>query len=190
MADLNQDPEPQRSDWTHASRALQRHSRDTNLPLDPNQPLAVPESLRPHSEAVTPAPVKKPDGVVASYKANKIERKAALAQLDVWYEAQLEVTKTRLAEVVRVRKAEATVLAEQFLRSLNDQHLQFLTDLGLRSERARSDALLKLGDQTTETMRQLQGRDWPPEMVEEMLGVVIARHRAFMKKLSHDLGEQ
>jgi hypothetical protein len=173
-----------KTDWSGVNQAIQKRASDTTLPLHPDRPLEVPASIQP-----PPEPVAKPDGVVTQYKANKITRRAALEHLEVWYKAQLEVARHRLTEVARVRKAEATQLAEQFLHSINSQHLQFLAELGLRNEDARNRAFLALGDQTSNALREIQERDWPPQMIESTIQAVMDRYSRFFAKLSHELGE-
>ncbi len=139
---------PDRSKWSKIDRALEK-SRRENLPLHPDRPLDVPGQLHgPDAENVA-----KPDGVIASFKANKIERRAALEHLEVWYKTSLDVAKHRLGEVARVRKAEATVIAEQFLQNLDQLHLQYLMDLGLRNEAARQKALLDRSSKRSKTGR-------------------------------------
>ncbi len=170
--------------WERTNRALQKQESQRDLPLNPDRPMEVPGALQGPANAVA-----KPDGIVANFKANKITRRAALEHLEVWYNAQLDVAKHRLAEVARVRKAEASLIAEQFLQSLDSQHLEFLIDLGLRNEATRHKAFKALGDQTAQTLKELEGRDWPEKLLEETIQGVIDRHRKFFAKIIQDLGE-
>jgi hypothetical protein len=183
---------PERStDWSAVDQVVQRRISEGVLPLHPDRPLEVPAAIEPPAES--PA---RPDGdavqvegVVAQYRANKVARKAALAHLEVWYRAQLEVARHRLNEVARVRKAEATLLAEEFLHSINSRHLHFLTELGLRNEDTRNRAFLALGDQTSRALREIQERDWPASILQTTIGAVLERHQRFFEKIVRELGE-
>jgi hypothetical protein len=88
-----------------------------------------------------------------------------------------------------VRKAETTLLADQFLSSINAQHLAFLADLGLTNEGARAKALVKLADQTTETLKEIEERDWPEAIRDQTINGVLERNERFFKKLVNELGE-
>ena len=67
------------------------------------------EVLQKHQAIEVPhQSIQKPDGAIAQFKASKIGKKAALRQIEVWYEGQLEATKHAVHEAVRVRKAEAS----------------------------------------------------------------------------------
>jgi hypothetical protein len=119
---------------------------------------------------------------------NRLARNAALEHLDAWYQAQLGIVHHRLAEVARVRQAEATLLAEQFLEGINAQHIEFLTELGLRTNAARDRAVIALHDQTTATLREIQTRDWPPVLLEQAIAGIIERNQRFFHKLNNELG--
>jgi hypothetical protein len=137
-----------------------------------------------------PAPTANPKGVLAEFKAKRLTRKAALDQLTVYYDAQLDVVKTRLAETIRVRKAEATLKAEEFLQVLNNEHIEFLTELGLRNEDMRNRAFIKLNEQTTKSLREVENASWPTEMIDMTLEAMIARYKKFMGKLASDLEDK
>jgi hypothetical protein len=186
MSDASQENEPRVS---RASRALQRQARG-GIPLNPDKPLEVPAALQAHVNEVMPAPTANPKGVLAEFKAKRLTRKAALDQLTVYYDAQLDVVKTRLAETIRVRKAEATLKAEEFLQVLNNEHIEFLTELGLRNEDMRNRAFIKLNEQTTKSLREVENASWPTEMIDMTLEAMIARYKKFMGKLASDLEDK
>lgn len=132
----------------------------------------------------------KPEGVIAQYKANKLQKKAALEAVEVWYAGQLEMARHAVTEAVRVRKAEASKVAEQLLMALDAEHLEYLASLGLRNVATRNQTLKELGDQTSQTMREIQERDWPPFMIEETLTGIIDMHRKFFARIMEDLGSE
>jgi hypothetical protein len=147
--------------------------------LDSHQVLEVPQSKIP-----------RPDGTIAQFKHNKLQRKMALQHVEAWYEGQLESARFAVAEAVRVRKAEASKVAERLLMAIDADHLKYLASLGLRNEAVRQDALLELGDQTSRALSQIAGRDWPQKLVEETIAGVIERHRKFFQRLMQDLGSE
>jgi len=132
----------------------------------------------------------KPQGIIASYKAGKVQREAVIEYLRTWYSAQLDATKHQLSEVARVRKAQATVIAEQFIRALDQRHLEYLTSLGLRNLEVRQRALIEVGDQTTAMLRELETRDWPQHLIDKTIQSVVELHARFFEKIMAELGQQ
>ncbi len=104
--------------------------------------------------------------------------------------AQLDATKHQLSEVARVRKAQATVIAEQFIRALDQRHLEYLTSLGLRNLEVRQRALIEVGDQTTAMLRELETRDWPQHLIDKTIQSVVELHARFFEKIMAELGQQ
>lgn len=175
----------QKSDWSDVSRAIQRTEVGT-LPLANTQPSQ-------HSVAALTPDGKAPDdpsGVIAQYKARKLQREFVLKHLKGWYDARLEVTQHQLVEAVRVKKAEASLVGEQLLARLNEQHLAFMMDLGLGNLDTRQKTLKKLGDQTAAALREISNRDWPPEIIQDQITQVMSWYKEFAAKLRQELGEQ
>ena len=114
--------------WETTNRTLQQRAVEQGTPAELGS--VLPMSPADPTNAGAPS---KPEGIVAGFKAKQILRKAALQQMEVWYGTQLDIARHRLTEVSRVKKAQTTVIAEQFLRNLDQQHLEYLTDLGLRN---------------------------------------------------------
>lgn len=171
-----------KTDWSKVEVSLQRREA-SELPLDPAKPMQAPALTTPTAELA------KAEGFITKFKANKIERQAALQFLDEWYKKQLEVGKHSLMEAAKVRKAEISVIASQFLENLNSRHLAFLMDLGLRNEDSRNKAFLALNEQTAGMLRQIQDADWPEFMVEKTISGVTERYGAFFGRIMNDLGQ-
>jgi hypothetical protein len=171
---------PEQGKWEVVKKVMDQDARSA-LPFKQDalqSPPAMPTA---------PDQFGKPEGIIASYKAAKVQREATLDYLRTWYREQLEVTKHRLAEAARVRKTEATVIAEQFLRELDQRHLEYLSDLGLRNVATRQDALAKLTDQTSGKLRELQERDWPPELQEQTIKGILDLHKRFFDRLMEEI---
>ncbi len=147
--------------------------------LDAHQVVQAPQEV-----------VARPDGVIAQFKANKIQKKVALKHIETWYDGQLEAARHAVAEAVRVRKAEASSVAERLLMAIDTDHLRYLTSLGLRNEAVRGEALKDLGDQTHRLMSEIEAKNWPPQLVEETLHGILERHRKFFDRIMQDLGTE
>lgn len=113
-----------------------------------------------------------------------------LKHVQIWYEGQLEAAKHAVEEAVRVRKAEASRVAERLLMEIDSEHVEYLLTLGLRNEGARSRVMIELNDQTSKTLREIEGRDWPPALIQQAIDGILERHRRFFQKVTEELGEK
>lgn len=185
MSNDSKRPDSGRTDWGPVDKIVQRRTANEMLPLQPDG-LQKPGTgiQKPDSSATV-----QPDGVIASFKANSITRKAALNYLSVYYEKQLEAARHHLTEVVRVRKAESTAVAEQLLASINSQQMQFLVEVGLRNEDVRSRAMVQLNDMISRTLREIQEADWPEALRQQAINGILDRQKKVFERLMTDLGE-
>lgn len=174
---------PAKTDWTGVNNIVQKRAVADSLPID------LPASEAGGLQKPDSGKTVQPEGVIASFKANTITRKAAIEHLKVYYEKQLEAARHHLTEVVRVRKAGSTAVAEQMLASINSQQMQFLVEVGLRNEGVRHRALMQLNDQVAQTLRDIQNADWPDALREQAVTGVLDRQRKFFERLMTDLGE-
>jgi hypothetical protein len=184
----------EKTDWTHVNNAIQKRRADASMPATSDLgsaggPLAPRNSLGVQTAGSPPNLIANPEGIIARFKMNQVAKKAAISHLESWYGAQLDVVRHQLSEVARAKKAETTLLADQFLSSINAQHLSFLADLGLKNEGARSAALIKLADQTAATLKEIATRDWPESIREQTINGVIERNQRFFSKLVNELGD-
>ncbi len=179
-------PPDDKTDWTNVNKAVQRRQLDSDLPINP-EGVGSPASaiVRPGSN--TPL---SPEGFIANYKANKITRTAVLEHLKVFHASQLEAAKHHLIEAVRVRKADSTATADQFLQLINARQLQFLTDIGLRDNQLRAEAVRKLQAQTAEQLKQTMAQDWPEALRENAINGIVELNRRFFQRLMTELGTQ
>lgn len=143
---------------------------------------ALQEEL-PDKIALQKQMIKEPDGVIAKFKAHKIERKAVVELIKTWYESQLEVAKHQLQKAVQMKKQEADVETEHFLMDLNKRHLHYLNELEFSNLEERYDTLGKLGDSTAKAIEKITTRDWPPKMIEETIQGIMDLNRSFFEKI-------
>jgi hypothetical protein len=180
------DGPPVPNKWENISTIVSKTSSTSQLPSRAKSH----EMLRRHQSGEVPhSSPAKPDGIIAKFKASKIEKKAALQHVENWYKGRIEATEHAVKEAVRVHKAEATKIAERLLLEINEEHFRYLASLGLRNEAARHKAMLELGDEASRTLREIEGRDWPPQLIEQAMHGVMERQRRFFEKLMEDLGE-
>jgi hypothetical protein len=50
--------------------------------------------------------------------------------------------------------------------------------------------MLELGDQTSKMLKEIDGRDWPPQLIEQAMHGVMERQMRFFQKLMEDLGDK
>ncbi|MGH7985983.1 MAG: hypothetical protein ACREQX_06825 [Candidatus Binataceae bacterium] len=96
-----------------------------------------------------------PRTVIERYRARQLERKIAAEQLEAYHLAWLDQVKHQLKEAVRTRTAEATQAAEQFLYELNQKHLGFMAELGLKNVDTRQKILMELSEQTARRLEEV-----------------------------------
>jgi len=174
---------PEKPKWELVNRALEKKKLDRELP-----PAATPAAV-PGGLATPPQALGEPQGIIAKFQAGKVKRQAVVEHLRTWYAANLDVTKHQLSEAVRVRKAESTMVAEQFLRNLDQQHLEYLTSLGLRNLETRQRALIEVADQTTKTLKDMKDKDWPPQLIDKTIQGIFELHERFFAKTMEELGK-
>ena len=166
------------------NQMLQRHQLDQTMPMTP------PGSDERSVGLTTPTGDQaKPEGIIANFQAGRIQRKAAVAFLNAFYDRQLDAAKHHLGEAVRIRKAESTQAAEQFLQMINSQHVEFLQQIGLRNFRAAGDAITELGKTTHSLLQQVASANLPDMLANDAVDSILTRYRKFRDKLTQELGE-
>lgn len=186
MADGNGSDSANTGKWANVSKML----GESGATAAPAKAKAA-QVLEKHQTVDVPhSPVQKPDGAIAQFKASQIGKKAALKHVQIWYEGQLEAARHAVTEAVRVRKAEASRVAERLLMEIGSEHVEYLNTLGLRNSDARNRVMLELGDQTSRTLKEIEGRDWPPPLIQQAIDGVWEKHRRFFQKIMEELGDK
>jgi hypothetical protein len=139
--------------------------------------------------AAAPTPqVAEPTTIVARVKANMIQRKIGVAQLDELYKAQMDLIRHQLKEAVRARKAEATEAADRYLLELNRSHLNFLAELGLKNVDKRQEIVIELNERTSQRLSDIMNRDWPASLKDHAVDEILDMNKDFAERLRHELG--
>ena len=130
-----------------------------------------------------------PKGLIMQVRAGAIQRSAAVDALKIWHRGQLAVAEVQVNEAVRIHTKKARVDAERFLARIDNDYLEYLGELGLRNVGRRQEMLVRLGDQTSKTLAEIQDADWPPTMKDQAVKKVMKMHEDFADKLDEGFAE-
>ena len=173
--------ETNKTDWNRVERmARPDEAPSSDGALVPSRPqdVAIP----------SPANIGEPTGILAKYKANKLERKAALKALEKSYSGQLSVLEHQIVKAEGLRKTEISVLAEEFLKDLDARHLEVLAEIGMRNKGTREAALVNLTEQTVEKLKDVQQRDWPESLVRDTVRDLLELRERLVREIMEELG--
>lgn len=174
--------------WDEVDRRIRSNTADNSLP--PTEAL-VPELVPPTSltdVSTLSASTPEPGNIVDRYRARQIDRRVARAYWEQYYDAKLELVRHELKEAVRAKSAEMTAKVERVLMQLNDAHLQFLAELGLKNIAQRQKILIQLQEQTSRQMQEVLNRDWPQALKNQTIDQLLAMSKSFAEKLHRELG--
>ena len=107
-----------------------------------------------------------------------------------YYTAQLEVAKHTFEQAARAKKADTEIVTRKFLDELNERYIIHMTQLGLRNVAIRNEALIKLNDQTSATIKEIQESDWPEPLRKKAMDGAMQNYERFFKKVLEEIGEE
>jgi hypothetical protein len=151
--------------------------------------------LVPLERSDVPAPINPgvPDidslGFLMRLKKNKLEKKAVVRELEVFYGKRLDVLAYKLERAGQVEKARSHLIAEEYLKELDAKHLEVLSQIGLRNKDTRERGLLQLTDMTVARIKEVHEKDWPPELVNETLQELLVLRKRYVAEMMRELGE-
>jgi hypothetical protein len=185
-----------KTDWSLTSKVARLGSRSVDEPKSPSLqsgatelvPLVTPDTLQ--NLAVVPLTTPEQLGMLGKWKANNLGRKAAMESIQRHYSSQLDVLAHNLAKAAQVKKARADVLAEEYLKELDTQHLAVLSEFGLRNKETRERALIELTETTVAKLREVQGKDWPEELVHDTISQLLGLRKRVVAEMMKELGEE
>ena len=180
QSNKSDDPQesPEKTDWEKTDALVAGSSQSV-------APLGQEQAVQPVN-----ATFEEPEGIVASFQGKRLKKRAALQAMHHYYTAQLEVAKHTFEEAVRAKKADVSLVTTEFLDRLNERYMSHLAKLGLRLFGVRNEALMKLNDQTSATMKEIQEKDWPESLRKKMMDGVMQNYDRFFKKVLEELGEE
>lgn len=146
---------------------------ETNAPAVPT--LAVPDKTAAH-------------GILMRYRQNKLSRKSTLQALELTYKTQLDALTHNMVRALQVKKTETDVIAEEYLKELDARHMEVMNDLGLRNIDIRNRTLEKLNDQYVAKIKEIRGKDWPPDVIAETLELMSKLRMRFIAEMMTEVG--
>ncbi|MGH8012983.1 MAG: hypothetical protein ACREQ4_10825 [Candidatus Binataceae bacterium] len=171
--------------WANINQRLGKQLEGKNVGNKATEAELVPAPLTP----VPPTIVEpQPQSIIEKFKAHQLERRLAAKQLQAYHVARLEDLKHQLKEAVRMRMAAATQAAEQFLYQLNQKHLGFMAELGLKNVDTRQKILMELSEQTARRLEEVGQREWPSRLKDEAIDQIFAMNQEFAERLRHEFG--
>jgi hypothetical protein len=151
--------------------------------------------LVPVEHLDVPAPINPvvPDidsfGILMRLKKHQLEKKAAVRELETFYEKRLDVLAYKLERAGQVEKARSSLIAEEYLKDLDAKHLEVLSQIGLKNKDTRERGLLQLTDMTVARIKEVHEKDWPPELVNETIQELFALRKRYVAEMMRELGE-
>jgi hypothetical protein len=184
--------EKKKTDWEKTEALIRRTSlTPAEREGAPEEPSAQVPVVRDSMAVGHPIPdAKALQGILAQWKANTLERRAALDAMKENYASQLTVLKHCLTAVAKVKKSQADVLAREYLSELDARHLEVLTEIGLRNKDTREKALLELTDRTVEKLREVQAKDWPEALIEDTIQKLLGLRERLLAEILEELGRE
>jgi len=189
------DNDRKKTDWS-----LTNSIRRSTVPAPPEREEEMERSvsrveLQPggHSSVPSAPTVALPDttasrGIMMQWKENKLGRKAALKALEAHYNGQLDALTHSLSKAVQVQKARADVVAAEYLRELDARHIAMMAELGLRNKDTRERTLITLTDQTAARLAEVQSKDWPEELIADVMNSLFTLRRRMVAEMMKELG--
>lgn len=185
MADQPESGGGKKTDWSRTNAILNKDAVNRGELIMPPPP---PRGLATTQSAIDVPEMSAPQGILSEFKANRIKRKAAMAALQTHYDNQLDVLAHTLSKAALVEKSRADVTADHFLKELDAQHLEVLAELGMRNKQTREQSLIDLTEQTCQRIREVQEKDWPPQLVEETLQQLLGLRKRYIAEILAELG--
>ena len=169
---------PEKTDWAKSEELMTKPSQSV-APVDQEQVIQPIRTI-----------LREPEGIIASFQAKKLKKTAALHAMSHYYTAQLEVAKHTFEQAARAKKADTEIVTRKFLDGLNERYIIHMTKLGLRNVEIRNEALIKLTNQTSATIKEIQESDWPEPLRKKALDGAMQNHERFFQKVLEEIGEE
>ena len=158
----------------------------------------VPASSQPNPPAVAAPPVQgsialpveQPRDFISRLKANAKNRKAMMEALDAHYASQLDGLRAQLSAGLRVHKSKLNLQAEEYLKSLDAQHLEVLGQLGIRNADTRWKAIMELNDMAVEKIKEVQEKQWPESLIDETISQILSVKNRVAAEVMREFGAE
>jgi hypothetical protein len=165
---------PEKRETERASRAS---GRADLVPVDNSDVPAPISPAVPNTDSL---------GILMRWKKKGLEKKAAVRELETFYEKRLEVLAYKLERAGEVEKARSHLIAEEYLKELDSKHLEVLSEIGLRNKDTRERGLLQLTDMTVARIKEVHEKDWPPAIVNETIQELFALRKRYVAEMMRE----
>lgn len=161
--------------------ALIRRKNDLPAPLNSANPSAL-AGLEKRSDEIRSQKL----GIFGEFRANKIERSAAIQQLRMIHNTRLEAAKFALEKGIQVEKERIQLIADKYLYQITEEYLRDMQEMGVSNLKARLDTLFTLNDETTKALTKAQSAQWPETLKMRTIDGIMKKYQEFSDKLMAD----
>jgi hypothetical protein len=186
-------PDSNKTDWSRVEARVKAKQGLSPGSSQVPSPITYGEGDPDHS--IVPASINLPTpetdsqrGILHQWRLNKIDRKTALEAIQARYDAQLDALRYQLQKAVTVSNARADRIAEEFLKKLDAEHMEVLTDLGLRNAANRADALIKVREMIVSKLCEVQSKNWPQSLLDRAIDDILELERRVCAEMMKELG--
>jgi hypothetical protein len=156
----------------------------------PPPPPNLPAVAAPQTQGSIKLPVEEPRDFIGRLKANSKNRKAMMQALDAHYHSQLEGLRAQLSAGLKVHKSKLDLQAEEYLKSLDAQHLDVLGQLGIRNAATRWKAITELTDLAVAKIKEVQEKQWPESLIDETIGQILELKNRVAAEVMREFGAE
>lgn len=156
------------------------------VPAPPQLPAVAP----PPVQGSVSVPFETPKDLLSRIKANSKNRKAMMEALDVHYATQLDGLRAQLSAGLKVHKSKLDLQAEEYLKSLDAQHLEVLGQLGIRNAATRWKAITELTDLAVAKIKEVQEKQWPESLIDETISQILSLKNRVAAEVMREFGAE
>lgn len=98
--------------------------------------------------------------------------------------------RAQLSAGLRVHKSKLDLQAEEYLKSLDAQHLEVLGQLGIRNAVTRWKAIMELNDMAVAKIKEVQEKQWPESLIDETIGQILAVKNRVAAEVMREFGAE
>jgi hypothetical protein len=149
--------------------------RQQLVPVEPTAALAVPKNMEPDFT--------EEQGILATWKANRMKRRSALDILEQQYKARLELVKHDVMNQVKVGKTQISIRAEELLKELDAKHLAIVSQLDMRNVSIRLKMMQDATDMVVSQLADVEKKDWPVQLKEEVIAKAFELRQKFIERI-------
>lgn len=187
------DQENSPPDWSRVERLnnpKKASPRDSRAMVPASSPPSLPPAVAPPTQGSIALPVEQPRDFISKLKANAKNRRAMMEALDAHYASQLDGLRAQLSAGLRVHKSKLDLQAEEYLKSLDAQHLEVLGQLGIRNADTRWKAIMELNEMAVAKIKEVQDKQWPESLIDETIGQILAVKNRVAAEVMREFGAE